>query len=202
MINSLRGKVTAIGADSIVLDVSGFGLEVFVTKSLLTSGVAIGEELSCLAYLQISDAGLSLFGFSSERERALFMELLQVKTMGGKLSITLLRQLGTEEILQAIYSGNAGLLGVKGLGPKRAERICFELQDKLTKKFAGLQEGHAEGFTEASLDVTVSDALSGLGFSQSESARAISMAKASAATDAGWTEENLLKAALAVLQRR
>lgn len=202
MISSLRGKVTAIYADSITLDVSGFGLEVFVTKSLLASGAVVGEELVCFAYLQISDAGLSLFGFSDERERALFMELLQVKTMGGKLSITLLRHLGTEEILQAIGSGNSGILGVPGLGPKRAERICFELRDKLAKKFPGLLSGETAGFSRASLDVTVSDALSGLGFSQSEAARAISLAKSNAAMDAEWTEENLLKAALGVLQRR
>lgn len=202
MINSLRGRVTAIEADSITLDVSGFGLEVFVTKSLLAGGAEIGEELTCCAYLQISDAGLSLFGFSNERERALFMELLQVKTMGGKLSITLLRHLGTEEILQAITSGNAALLGVPGLGPKRAERICFELKDKLTKKFAGLPEGGGTDLAGVSLDVTVADALSGLGFTQSEAARAISMTRAGAASDTKWTEEDLLKAALGVLQKR
>lgn len=202
MISSLRGKVAAIGTDSITLDVAGFGLEVFVTRSLLAGGAAVGEELTCSAYLQISDAGLNLFGFSNERERALFMELLQVKTMGGKLSITLLRYLGTEEILQAITSGNAALLSVPGLGPKRAERICFELKDKLAKKFAGLPEGGATDLAGASLDVVVSDALSGLGFSQSEAARAISMARAGAAGDAQWTEEELLKSALGVLQRR
>lgn len=202
MISSLRGKVIAINTDSITLDVSGFGLEIFVTKSLLAGGAAVGEELSCFAHLQISDAGLSLFGFSNERERALFMELLQVKTMGGKLSITLLRHLGIEEILHAITSGNAGLLSVPGLGAKRVERICFELKDKLTKKFTDLPDGIGTSLAEASLDVVVSDALYGLGFKQSEAARAISMARAGAASDIKWTEENLLKAALGVLQRR
>lgn len=201
MINSLRGTVTAIDRDSITLDVSGFGLEVFVTKSLL-GGASAGEELTCSAYLQVSDAGLSLFGFSNERERALFMELLQVKTMGGKLSIALLRYLGTEEILQAISSGNAGLLSVPGLGPKRAERICFELKDKLAKKFAGQFESIESGLSSLSLDVTVSDALFGLGFSQSEASRAISASKAAAPPDRQWTEEELLQTALGVLQRR
>lgn len=202
MINSLRGKIIAINSDSITLDVSGFGVEVFVTKSLLAGGVAVGDELTCFAYLQISDAGMSLFGFSSERERALFMELLQVKTMGGKLSITLLRYLGAEEVLQAITSGNPSLLSVPGLGAKRAERICFELKDKLAKKFSELPDGVGASLAEASLDVVVSDALSGLGFKQGETARAISVARASAGSDVKWTEEELLKAALSVLRRR
>ncbi|MDL2298662.1 Holliday junction branch migration protein RuvA [Synergistaceae bacterium OttesenSCG-928-D05] len=202
MINSLRGKVLSVDTDSITLDVSGFGLEVFVTKSLLTGSAVVGEDLTCFAYLQISDAGLSLFGFSNERERALFMELLQVKTMGGKLSITLLRHLDTEEILAAIGAGNAAMLGVPGLGPKRAERICFELKDKLAKKFAGLPESGVAGARSVNLDVTVVDALTGLGFSQSESARAITMTKANAAPDTEWTEESLLMAALGLLQKR
>lgn len=201
MINSLRGMVTAIDSDSITLDVSGFGLEVFVTKSILAGEAAVGEEFTCFAYLQISDAGLSLFGFSNERERALFMELLQVKTMGGKLSITLLRHLGAEDILKAIKSGNAAMLSVPGLGPKRAERICFEVRDRLSKKFAGLPESGAVGMGEASLDVTVFDALSGLGFSQNEAACAVSMAKAGGASDIVWDEESLIKAALGVLRR-
>lgn len=202
MINSLRGIVTSIGTDSITLDVSGFGLEVFVTKSLLAGGTAVGDELTCSAYLQISDVGLSLFGFSSERERALFMELLHVKTMGGKLSISLLRHLGVDEILEAINSENVGILSVPGLGPKRAKRICFEIKDRLAKKLAGLPEDGGTSLGGLSLDVTVSDALSGLGFSQSEAARAVAMAKAAGATDIKWTEENLIKAALGVLQRR
>ena len=202
MINSLRGKVLFIDTDSITLDVSGFGLDVFVTKSLLAGGAVVGEELTCRAYLQISDAGLALFGFSNERERALFLELLQVKTMGGKLSITLLRHLDTEEILQAINAGNAAMLSVPGLGPKRAERICFELKDKLAKKFAGLPDSGIATASDVRLDVTVADALTGLGFTQSESARAISMTKANAAADAEWTEESLLMAALGLLQKR
>lgn len=202
MINSLRGKVAAVSSDSLTLDVAGFGLEVFVTKSLLAGGAAVGDELSCLACLQISEAGISLFGFSNERERTLFMELLHVKTMGGKLTITLLRHLSIDEIVQAISSGNAAMLSVPGLGAKRAERICFELKDKLAKKFSGLPEPGSTGFSDAMLDVSVSDALTGLGFSQSEAARAVSMAKGAAARDAAWAEEELLKAALGVLERR
>lgn len=201
MINSLRGIVLSIGEDCIVLDVAGFGLEVFITRSLLEHAV-IDEELVCYAYLQISDAGLSMFGFSSELERTLFLELLQVKTVGGKLAITLLRHLDAEQVLMAIMSGSAAMLSVPGLGAKRAERICFELKNKIEKKFSGmLDSGTAVSFG-APLDSFVMEALTGLGFSQGESARAISLSKADSETDTAWTEESLLKASLSILQRR
>lgn len=202
MISSLNGKVLSVGTDSIVLEVSGFGLEVFVTKSLLAGGLSPGDELTCYAYLQVNTAGITLFGFSNEREKALFLELIQVKTMGGKLSIGLMRALDTDEILNAIATGNAPMLEVPGLGKKRAKSICFELKDKLAKKIPGFEGGIAAEATNASLDLTVADALTGLGFTQSEAARAIAKTKAGEPKDREWTEESLLMAALGFLQKR
>ncbi|MCE5201394.1 MAG: Holliday junction branch migration protein RuvA [Synergistaceae bacterium] len=201
MINSLRGIVLSIGEDCIVLDVAGFGLEVFITRSLLEHAV-IDEELVCYAYLQISDSGLSMFGFSTELERTLFLELLQVKTVGGKLAITLLRHFDAEQVLMAIMSGSAAMLSVPGLGAKRAERICFELKNKIEKKFSGMLDSGTSVSFGATLDSFVMEALTGLGFSQGESARAISLSKADSETDKAWTEESLLKASLGILQRR
>jgi Holliday junction DNA helicase RuvA len=71
MINTLRGKVLSIGEESITLEVAGFGLEVFATRSLM-SQAELSEELFCYAYMQISDAGVSLSLFD-ERERLLIL---------------------------------------------------------------------------------------------------------------------------------
>jgi len=200
MINSLRGKVLSIYEDTITIDVSGFGLEVFASGSVFAQAV-IGEDISCFAYLQISDAGPSLFGFSTERERTLFMELLQVKTVGGKLAIALLKHLDTDDILNAIITGSPAMITVPGLGSKRAERICFELKNKIAKKFAGMPEKGASGSSGTSYDAFVIEALTGLGFSQGEAAHAISASKAGN-RETAWTEESLLKASLNLLQRR
>jgi Holliday junction DNA helicase RuvA len=200
MINSLRGKVLSIGDESITLEVSGFGLEIFTSRSLM-SQASLSEELFCFAYMQVSDAGINLFGFSDERERLLFLELLQVKTVGGKLAITLLRHLDADQILQSISSGSSAMLTVPGLGAKRAERICFELKNKISKKFSDIknfgeqeQKGHVS-------DSFVMEALTGLGFSQGEAVRAISRSRAEAGNEASWTEEALLKASLSLLRR-
>ena len=200
MISSLRGKVLSIGDDSLVLDIAGFGVEVYVTRSLMIHAI-VGEELTCFAYMQISDSGVSMFGFSTEREKTLFLELLQVKTVGGKLAITLLRHMDAEQILAAITAGNTSALTVPGFGAKRAERVCFELKGKIAKKFgAAAVAGEGAGQASSS-DSFVMDALIGLGFSHSESLRAVSQAKA-LSEDEQWNEETLLKASLSVLQKR
>ena len=200
MISSLRGKVLAITDDSIILDVSGFGIQVYASKSLISHAI-VGEELSCFAYMQISDAGVSMFGFTDEREKELFLELVQVKTVGGKLAITVLRHNDLSEILHAIINASPRLLSAPGLGAKRAERICFELKNKIAKKFPDVGSSTST-FTGASFDNSVIDALVGLGFSQSEAARSVALSKGSADPDVELSEEQLLRASLSLLQRR
>jgi Holliday junction DNA helicase RuvA len=201
MIRSLSGIVLSVDEEMICLDVSGFGIEVFASGSLLSS-VRAGERLECSAYLQISDAGITMFGFSDETERSLFLEITQVKTMGGKLSIALLRHLNAPDIASAIMSSDSSRLTVPGLGAKRAERICFELRSKIERKFAFLAGGSAAGhYAGGTIDGEVIDGLMGLGFTQSEAARAVLSCR-SEAGDKDWGEEDLMMSALGKLQRR
>ena len=151
--------------------------------------------------MQVSDAGIAMFGFANETERDFFMELLHVKTIGGKLAIMLMRYLDLPRIVEAIKTGNVSALSVPGLGAKRAERICFELRSKVEKEFASIG-AEISGGAASSFDSFVAEALSGLGFSHGECARAIATAKAQAGDDETWTEESLLKAALGILQRK
>jgi Holliday junction DNA helicase RuvA len=199
VIRSLEGTVLSAKEDAICLDVAGFGIEVFVTRSLASSAVT-GEKLRCLAYLQTSDAGMTMFGFSDEMERALFLEITQVKTMGGKLSIALLRHMGAKDVISAIMSSNPSRLEVPGLGSKRAERICFELRAKIEKKFAALAGSDAP-IGAGSGDGEVIGGLVGLGFSQNEASRAVALCR-SEGGDRNWTEEDLMMSALSKLQRR
>jgi Holliday junction DNA helicase RuvA len=200
MIRSLSGRVISADGETICLDVSGFGLEVFGSGALMSRASA-GDLLTCVTYLQTSDSGPALFGFADETERALFVEITQVKTMGGKLSIALLRHLGAGEIISAILSGDSARLAVPGLGPKRAERICFELRSKVEKKFASLAGTGAPLAARSSIDSGVMDGLVALGFTQGEAVQAISACRAEGG-ERSWTEEELMKSALSRLQRR
>jgi Holliday junction DNA helicase RuvA len=200
MIRSLSGIVLSIDEDMIILEVSGFGLEVYASGSLLSSAV-IGERLSCFAYLQVSDAGMAMFGFSDETERALFLEIMQVKTMGGKLSIALLRHLDANTIVSAITASDPSGISVPGLGPKRAERICFELKTKIEKKFVQLSSSGAGVRRTGSIDSEVISGLMGLSFSQNEALHAVSQCRVEDA-EREWNAEDLMMSALGKLQRR
>lgn len=197
MIHSLHGEVIAIGDESMIIEISGFGINVFPTASLL-SQFTVGDEIFCYTHMQISEAGISMFAFANITERELFQELLQVKTVGGKLAITLLKHLSVEQIVKAIVSDNISVLTVPGVGTKRAERICFELKKKVSKKFPEiLNDIPDSGSFE--YDKFVVDALCGLGFSINEAFKAVTAAKKS--NPSLDNEEDLLKIALSFLQK-
>jgi Holliday junction DNA helicase RuvA len=201
MIRGLSGTVLSVDEETVCLDVSGFCIEVYASGSLLSSARA-GERLTCLAYMQISDAGITMFGFSDETERALFLEITQVKTMGGKLSITLLRHMGAPDIVSAIMSSDSFRLTVPGLGTKRAERICFELRSKIERKFAFLVNDSAPRHTAGgTIDGEVIDGLMGLGFTQGEAARAVLLCRSEDA-NRDWSDAELMMSALGKLQRK
>ena len=197
MIDSLQGVVLSVYDDSMVVNVSGFGIKVYPTASLLAKYTE-GDEIFLLTHMQISEAGISMFAFSTERERDLFLELLQVKTVGGKLAISLLKHLSDDQILRAIINENTSVLSVPGVGAKRAERICFELKKKIEKKFPDIS-GTAELETGIVSDRFVLDALRSLGFTMSEALKAISVTKKN--NPEINNEEDLLKVSLSYLQK-
>ncbi|MDR1472801.1 MAG: Holliday junction branch migration protein RuvA [Synergistaceae bacterium] len=199
MIRSLCGTVISVDAEAICLDVSGFGVEVFASGSLLASARA-GDMLRCQAYMQVSEAGATLYGFSDDTERALFLEMTQVKTMGGKLSIAVLRHLDAETVIGSIISGETTRLAVPGVGAKRAERICFELKPKVEKKFGSLAGRDVRAGAPGTGDGAVIMGLMGLGFTQGEASRAITLCR-SEAGERALGEEELMMAALNRLQR-
>lgn len=202
MIKSLRGEVLQVKEDTLELNVSGFGMEIYSSKSVLENAVS-GEICSVLTLLVITEAGPSLYGFSSEEERTLFRELTQIKNIGGRMAIALLRAFSSQEIISAVLSEDSAYLGrAQGVGAKRAERVCFELKPKIEKIFGSLGslgEGTKKS-PSTSGGASLAEALTSLGFSQQEAAWALKEARKN--KDEKLNDEETLLAALSSLERR
>jgi Holliday junction DNA helicase RuvA len=200
VIRSLEGTVLGADEEILHLDVSGFGLEIQATRGVLSA--ARGGADAVLALLVVTDAGLGLYGFRDETERSVFEELTRVKNVGGRLAVGILRRLDAGAVAEAILSSNVALLSsVPGVGPKRAQTICFELRPRLEKRSGALGGGlSAQG--GPAVDERVLEALETLGFSRAEGTRALLRARDGAGADAVWSEEALLASALRLLNRR
>ena len=197
MIRSLSGVVESLREGMLVLDVNGFGLEVYGSRSVLDAACE-GQPLRVQTQLVLTESGPSLYGFGDDDERRLFQELLQVKNIGGRMAMALLRCFSVPELVGAIRIQDVALLGrAPGVGAKRAERICFELRPKLERLFGGVVGEEAGTFGVGSL----TDALEGLGFSRAEARHALEEARRSLDRP-DPSEEELLRLALVRLEKR
>jgi len=196
MLRYLEGTVFEKNQDTIGLMVGGFGFLIQCSKKIMET-VAIGEQRGIYTYLHVSENGFNLFGFQDEEELEVFQMLVKVKGVGAKLAMSFMRFLDLQELTRAIaFSEVALLTAVPGIGKKTAERICFELKQKMLKR----GESHPNLAVDVQIGTSVTEALISLGFSPVEATRAIR--KALEKTENVKSEEELLQAALKEMQIR
>lgn len=116
-----------------VVECGGVGYELHI--SLYTfERIKDLKQGNLFAHLAVKEDGHTLYGFFDELERNLFRHLISVQGVGAATARMMLSTLPPTELTQAIVNGNVGLIkSVKGVGPKSAQRIILELQDKLQK---------------------------------------------------------------------
>lgn len=132
MIYSLTGKVSMIDENAIVVDTGSVAFEVCCSTFSAIALSGKQEPQTILTYLQVREDAMCLFGFSGQKEKKLFNDLLLVSGVGPKMAITVLSGLPIDDILRAILSSDVKTLSsIKGLGKKTAERIVLELNGKL-----------------------------------------------------------------------
>lgn len=131
MIDHVTGEVTRIDKDAIVVSVGGVGLRIISPKSVLDMA-AVGKMVTVYTNLVVREDSLSLYGFASEEERALFDTLLLVQGVGPKMGLSVLSTLTVDHLRNAVMRDEPAILTrVPGVGKKTAEKIIFELKGKM-----------------------------------------------------------------------
>lgn len=136
MYDYLNGKLVFKAPTHVILDVSGIGYHIHIS---LTTFALIKERENCKLYIsfQVREDAHTLYGFASEAERQLFNHLISVSGIGPNTGRMMLSSITPEEIQSAIINGQVAIIQkIKGIGPKTAQRVILELQDKLKKEGA------------------------------------------------------------------
>lgn len=185
MIGWLQGNVREIDpAGLVVLETQGVGYEVSVSMQTLCS-LKVGETAPLHIHTHVREDQITLFGFASTRERALFRKLNTVSGIGARTALNMLSGMPLEELLQAIEQGNdAAIARTPGIGKKTAQRVILELKGKLAIE--------SEGGTPAASPVgeDVRSALTNLGYKPAQIDKAVKN------IDAAADFESAFKAAL------
>ena len=196
MIASVEGTVGAITADSLVIEVGGIGYRVFAAPAVLATATA-GGRLKLHTYHLVREDQQALFGFRNAEELGFFSLLLTVTGVGPKVSMAIVGSRPTADLQLAILQQDqAVLVSIPGIGRKLAERIIFELKEKVSA--AGIAAGTSAAVSSASEGEVVA-ALQALGYSLGEAREASRLAVNDPAVGDGLEER--VKAALRTLLR-
>lgn len=197
MIASLDGLVSAVFGDSLILEVGGVGYRVFASPSVLSTA-APGSRLKLFTHHVFREDQQALYGFRTVEELGFFALLLTVTGVGPKVAMAIVGSRPTPDLQLAIMQQDqAVLVSIPGIGRRLAERVIFELKEKVAA--AGVAAAGTAVAGELAAEGEVVGALQALGYSLAE-ARTASRA-AMSNVSVGTSLEDRVKAALRVLAR-
>jgi holliday junction DNA helicase RuvA len=133
MYDYISGKLAFKCPTYVVIEAGGVGYHINI--SLNTYSVLADERCKLYTWLHVKEDAHTLYGFSEEGERRLFLHLISVSGIGPGTGRMILSSITPAEIQAAIVKGDVPLIQrIKGIGPKTAQRMILELQDKLKKE--------------------------------------------------------------------
>lgn len=193
MIALLQGQLIDYSEETVLVNVQGVGYEVQVNQRMLTQISAPGTTMTVHTHMQVLENEIKLYGFPSAQELRMFKTLLTVSGIGARGAMNILGALDPESLVQAIASGDEKtLLTAPGVGKKTAQRLIFELRDKISQQEDLLREGlPADGGFDQGIE-EIMQALEALGYSRSEHFPLLMDMKARGELGA-CTEDNLKK---------
>lgn len=162
-----KGKIDKIYNNRIILDVNDIGYEIYIPESDIYT-LNIGEMVKIYTYLHVREDEMKLFGFKSSESLEFFKKLITVSGVGPKAAIGIISKVDTESLCVAIATENiAALKSVPGIGPKMAQKIIFELKDKVLKEKVDAIQNKIKEKTNPNVEEATT-ALEVLGYTQKQ----------------------------------
>jgi holliday junction DNA helicase RuvA len=190
VIASVRGEVLVRRPDHVVLEAAGVGYQLAVSAETLKAVPSRGKEATLHAHLVARDDSLSLYGFASEEERDLFLNLTSVSGIGAKVAIAILSGGAPRELLRAIAAGDAKRFqSAPGVGKRTAERLIVELREKVAGELTEGIPAAGDDAEDAEPRTLAREGLMHLGYTLTEAERLLDGTEGSSA-------EELINAAL------
>ena len=176
MIEYISGRLEELTPALAVVDCSGVGYGLNISLGTYTA-IQGNKEVKLYVVEVIREDAYTLWGFATRSERELFQQLTSVSGIGAAMARMILSAFSPGELVEIISSGNdRALRGVKGIGPKAAQRVIVDLRDKIV----GLDIAPTN--TQTPVSPTINKeiqqealaALTMLGFSPAPSAKVVS----------------------------
>ena len=202
MIGRLAGVLVECLPGRVLLDVNGVGYDVEIPLSTFYRvAEQVGTTVTLEVHTHVREESLTLFGFCTPEERAMFRELIAISGVGPRVGLAILSGIGADELQRAVLDGDRSRLQkIPGVGRKTAERLILELGDRLRRRRR--EPVPATPMPAVAQDGARGDAVSALvnlGYGDDVARRAVDAALAGLGADAGL--DRILRVALGGLVR-
>jgi len=173
MIDHLNGTLVSKKPTNVIIETNGIAFSVNITLPAFKMLPAINSYVKIITHLHIKENPISfvLYGFSDEKERDMFRQIISVSGVGPKTALSILSAVGSRELSEIIMSGNySPLTSITGVGRKTAERLVLELKDKIARGETDIIPSHLNKteFDELSKMSNIISALVNLGYNRTE----------------------------------
>jgi Holliday junction DNA helicase RuvA len=171
MFDYVSGRLAVRKPSHAVIDAGGVGYRIEIPLSTYEKLPREGT-VKLFTFLRVSDDSHKLYGFATEREREIFLKLVEgVQQLGPSKALAILSSTSPEGLVRAIEDGDvATLKSIKGIGEKIANRLILELRGKLPEA-AGM------GAEDSSLTRDGVGALVALGYDRRQAEEAVRRAQ-------------------------
>ena len=175
----INGIVAEKSHNELVIEAGGVGYSLFCSLNTLQNAMPVGEMMRVYTYLNVTQDGVTLFGFGTKEERNMFLRLTTVSGIGPKTAIG---SMSMRDLTLAIVMGDtAALSRAPGIGKKTAQRIALELKEQInSNEIEGLSGVAATATTALRSNDPVTEAmlaLQSLGYNQGEAMQALAAVK-------------------------
>src|SRR2546430_4145277 len=122
VIGRLVGRLASKATDHVILDVGGVGYLVQIPLSTFYELPEAESPASLWIHTHVREDALALYGFLTERERSLFLMLIDVAGIGPRVALTVLSGIPPTDLVEALRGSDVRrLMAVPGVGKKTAE---------------------------------------------------------------------------------
>lgn len=164
MFGYIRGEITEIDSNYIVLENNNIGYMIYVPNPY---SYQLNKEYQIFIYTKVAEDEYTLYGFKTREDKELFLKLISVKGLGPKMALPILATGTIESIADAIENNNLNYLKkFPKIGDKVAKQMVLDLKGKLNTINTGL-------FAKEDLSNELYEVLVGLGYKQSDIKRVL-----------------------------
>ena len=170
----IKGKYILKGENFVVIEAGGIGYKIFTSAINLDKMPIAHETITMYTHLYVREDTQDLYGFTTNEEITLFLQLMSVSGIGPKAALSIMSVTTPEQFAYAVITNDVKTITkAQGVGPKVAQRVILELRDKLKTADALPEDIKTAQIEDDNNRSEAINALIVLGYSQTDAKKAV-----------------------------